>query len=248
MSHSLTEADEFTTSVVVPDDADTANAASVAAAIQPLANRTKNLNGRLTTAESDIDSLESGKVTGPATATDNAIVRFDGATGKLAQNSGAAVDDSGNLVTDGEYSYGTPKVRSVVFHAWETQPSAGWTRNADGMVSSEPLKPLDLFVRLPHGAVIQEIKVIIDPSSSGTTVSIYDYDLDFSTGATSETQQYLGSLAGTGLQIVTIDCSSPVYTVDRQVPISIRVVSTGVSGGDVLYGAQVTFDDPGPRN
>ncbi len=39
----------------------------------------------------------SGDVVGPASATDNAIARFDGATGKLIQNSGATIDDNGKL-------------------------------------------------------------------------------------------------------------------------------------------------------
>ena len=39
----------------------------------------------------------SGDVVGPASATDNAIVRFNLTTGKLIQNSGASVDDSGNI-------------------------------------------------------------------------------------------------------------------------------------------------------
>jgi hypothetical protein len=39
----------------------------------------------------------SGDVVGPASATDNALARYDGTTGKLLQNSGAVVDDSGNL-------------------------------------------------------------------------------------------------------------------------------------------------------
>jgi hypothetical protein len=34
---------------------------------------------------------------GPASSTDNAIVRFDGTTGKLVQNSGVIVDDSNNM-------------------------------------------------------------------------------------------------------------------------------------------------------
>lgn len=37
------------------------------------------------------------KISGPASATDNAIVRYDGTTGKLAQNSLATIDDSGLL-------------------------------------------------------------------------------------------------------------------------------------------------------
>jgi hypothetical protein len=39
----------------------------------------------------------SGDVTGPGTATDNALARFDGTSGTLLQNSGATLDDSGNL-------------------------------------------------------------------------------------------------------------------------------------------------------
>lgn len=39
----------------------------------------------------------AGDVSGPASATDNAIARYDGITGKLIQNSGATIDDSGNI-------------------------------------------------------------------------------------------------------------------------------------------------------
>lgn len=42
----------------------------------------------------------SGDVIGPAGATDNAVARFDGATGKLLQNSGVTIDDSGNLTAN----------------------------------------------------------------------------------------------------------------------------------------------------
>lgn len=48
-------------------------------------------------------SVGSGDVVGPGTSTDNAIVRFDGATGKLIQNSGATVDDS-NQVSAASYT------------------------------------------------------------------------------------------------------------------------------------------------
>ncbi len=42
----------------------------------------------------------SGDVTGPASSTDNALARFDGTTGKVIQNSGATLDDSGNLTAN----------------------------------------------------------------------------------------------------------------------------------------------------
>lgn len=38
-----------------------------------------------------------GDVTGPASSTDNAIVRFDGTSGKLIQNSGMQINDSGEV-------------------------------------------------------------------------------------------------------------------------------------------------------
>jgi hypothetical protein len=38
-----------------------------------------------------------GDVVGPASSTDNALVRFDSTTGKLVQNSGAILDDLGNI-------------------------------------------------------------------------------------------------------------------------------------------------------
>lgn len=46
----------------------------------------------------------SGDVVGPASATDNAIVRFDGTTGKLVQGSGVTISDtSDNITTSGSY-------------------------------------------------------------------------------------------------------------------------------------------------
>ena len=44
-----------------------------------------------------IDNADAAKVTGPAGATDNALARFDLATGKIIQNGNVIEDDSGNL-------------------------------------------------------------------------------------------------------------------------------------------------------
>lgn len=43
----------------------------------------------------------TGNVRGPTSATDNAVARYDGTTGKLIQNSGVTIDDSGNLTVSG---------------------------------------------------------------------------------------------------------------------------------------------------
>ncbi len=43
----------------------------------------------------------AGDVVGPASSTDNAVARFNGVGGKLLQNSGVTIDDSGNIATPG---------------------------------------------------------------------------------------------------------------------------------------------------
>ncbi len=43
----------------------------------------------------------NARVVGPGTSTDNAIVRYDGTTGKLVQDSGVTLDDSNNVVGTG---------------------------------------------------------------------------------------------------------------------------------------------------
>ncbi len=46
----------------------------------------------------------SGDVVGPASATDNAVVRFDGTTGKLIQNSAVTIADTSGDITGGKYN------------------------------------------------------------------------------------------------------------------------------------------------
>ena len=47
-------------------------------------------------------SPSAGDVTGPASSTDNAVVRFDGVTGKLIQNSTVTLSDGGTLTFPGQ--------------------------------------------------------------------------------------------------------------------------------------------------
>ena len=54
-------------------------------------------NGSIENATANQISSGADAVDGPASATDNALARFDAITGKLIQNSGAILDDSDNL-------------------------------------------------------------------------------------------------------------------------------------------------------
>lgn len=49
-----------------------------------------------------LEAVQATKVTGPAVATDNAVARFDLATGKLIQNSTTTIADTGEMVNRGD--------------------------------------------------------------------------------------------------------------------------------------------------
>lgn len=59
------------------------------------------LNQRWRVASPLATDVSSGFVVGPASATDNAVVRFDTTSGQLVQNSGVLIDDSNNLYVVG---------------------------------------------------------------------------------------------------------------------------------------------------
>lgn len=85
------------THVVVFDDASVQSGASI--------NVTKLADGSVINAEfqrlagvtSSVQTQLNARVVGPASATDNAVARFDLTTGKLVQNSVVTIDDSGSI-------------------------------------------------------------------------------------------------------------------------------------------------------
>jgi hypothetical protein len=82
----------------------------------------------------------SGDVVGPASATDNAIARYDGTTGKLIQNSGVAIDDSNNVTGIANLSFNSGYGSSAVAYgcrAWVNFNGTGTPAiRASGNVSS----------------------------------------------------------------------------------------------------------------
>lgn len=72
----------------------------------------------------------SGDVVGPASATDNAVVRFDGTTGKLVQNSVVTIADSTGDVSGVGALTASTKVVSPLFDA--ASSAGGQLRNAGG--------------------------------------------------------------------------------------------------------------------
>lgn len=89
---------------------DEATADQTAAEIKTLYESNANTNAFNDASSTKLASIETGAkvgdVVGPASATDEAIARYDTTTGELLQNSAITVDDSGNLVTPGNFKAG----------------------------------------------------------------------------------------------------------------------------------------------
>ena len=69
----------------------------------------------------------SGNVVGPSSATDNALVRFDGTTGKLIQNGTITQDDSGNLAGIVSEQYNTAATPPTIIEGLEAWDSGNGT-------------------------------------------------------------------------------------------------------------------------
>jgi hypothetical protein len=89
----------------------------------------------------------SGDVVGPASATDNAIARYDGTTGKIIQDSGVIIDDSDNvsgvvdLTLSGSVTVDPGSdIDADIFSVDVTgAPTFSWDESADAFRSSKPL-------------------------------------------------------------------------------------------------------------
>jgi len=80
----------------------------------------------------------SGDVVGPASATDNAVVRFDSTTGKLIQNSGVTIDDSDNVTLTGNITIDSDSA-GIVFGD-EQDATLKWDNTNDIVALNEDLE------------------------------------------------------------------------------------------------------------
>lgn len=101
-----------------------------------------------------------GDVVGPASATDNALVRFDSTTGKLIQNSTVTLDDTGAITVPEMAAPGTPAAGKVSLYA-----------KADGLLYSKDDAGLETVVTGGGGG----------GGSPGGSDNDYQYRIDAST-------------------------------------------------------------------
>lgn len=127
-----------------------------------------------------VQDMLDAKATGPTNATDNALVRFDGTTGKLIKSSNATLDDTGKLSVSPETNF-TFSIQSSSNAQWTAYSSAAGTR---GQFRAEryrgtPASPaavvaedyiLSLAARAYDGTVVQQAAAV-DIITDGTPVS-----------------------------------------------------------------------------
>lgn len=64
-----------------------------------------NITGTGSSRDLSVNLAAAGDVDGPASATDNAVTRFDGTTGKLIQNSPVTISDAGDMAGAGSLAF-----------------------------------------------------------------------------------------------------------------------------------------------
>jgi microcystin-dependent protein len=183
--------------------------------------------------QSDIDTTNSTKVTGPASATDEAIARFDGTTGKLIQNSVATISDSGvaagltGLTSSGTVTAsGTLSTTGSITESFSTDSS---TTGANATVSS-PTTPV---VRLTN-ASLTSVDLLASPVA-GRVITIVNatgnaININNNTGGTAANR----ILTGTKATLSLADEASIIVKYDSTESRWMVIGGTGAGGGASL--------------
>lgn len=188
-------------------------------------NVTASTTRILTMRDADLDLTDV--VTGPATATDNAIVRYDTSDGKITQNSGVLIDDSNNITglskieTDDHLELteiaapATPSTGKVAVYTKTDgklyiKDDTGTETDCTGAGgSSLPVVDTTSLVEDPVDAT-KEMRIDVGAVSTATVrvLTMPDQDIDLTPGTGAFATAAEGDLAATAMQDL-VDDSTP---------------------------------------
>jgi len=179
----------------------TAHAAShITGGSDAIQSATASQNGLATAAQiTKLDGIKAGSdVTGPASSTDNALVRYDGTTGKLVQNSAATLTDDGTFVVSATgaqvAAYGAggdvllDASAGVSALIWRFDPGDG-EKNVRLTVNESTSEDFTLKLPAAAGTVGQSLSI--------GSVSAPEITLEWSTGGDALTSDPLSQFAAT---------------------------------------------------
>jgi hypothetical protein len=188
----------------------------------------------------------SGDVVGPGSATDNAIARYDGTTGKLIQNSGATIDDSGNITANNlsGTNTGDQSLFRTIAVSGQSDVVADSTTDTLTLVAGSNITittnaGTDTITIASTGGgsgIVRSISSISSPTTAGATAATdYVYFVSGTTTLTlptavGNTNRY--TVKNTGSNVVTIDTTSSqtidgALTYTLNVPYAVDIVSDG---------------------
>lgn len=133
-------------------------------------------------------AVGTGDVVGPASATDNAITRFDGTTGKLVQNSNATLGDTGKLILSVAHVSDASASYSARINTTSTTGSGGGDMfglyNILTSTVSDPagtIYGLRNSISITHGATNSDIAGIVssvNATGTNTSATVYNTYID----------------------------------------------------------------------
>lgn len=182
----------------------------------------------LTFAGGTLSASGGGDVVGPASATDNAIARFDTTTGKLIQNSVVTVSDTGVIA-------GAPSITNINFVDFDTtyataltEGQLGWDGNntlALGMAGGNVVQHIgeDSFFYIKASSTITKGQVIMFTGAVGASGVLTGAP---STGVTSP--QYIMGVAAE-------DIANNAFGLVQWFGEITNVNTNGFNEGDILY-------------
>lgn len=177
-----------------------------------------------------------GDVVGPSSATDNAVARFDGATGKLIQNSIATISDIGFIVGTG---LGTPTTAGSTFtlRAYDVDGTS-YTTMVTLTANNTPTMDLSTAVT-QGGAVIYRVGgTDVAPGDGGTGVS----NNALSTWTINGSFPTTITLAGT--TAITVPTSGTMATVNGAENLTNKTITSATITGGAINNAVIGGTTP----
>lgn len=158
----------------------------------------------------------TGDVVGPASATDNAIARFDLTTGKLIQNSGITISDT-NVLTG---------ATSIVLESgtFDTTIAVATQTTSAPIVTIPDLAGVSGNFVITNASQTLTNKTLTSPSITGATFSLDD--------------------TGSAFNLSLVSTSSPVLSADRALTLNVNNANRTISlAGNLTFGGTVSTAD-----
>lgn len=167
------------------------------------------------------DGAGTGDVSGPGSATDNALARYDGTGGKTLKNSGVTVDDSGNITANNLSGTNTGD---------ESAASATASGIVELATSAEVTTGTDTVRAVTPEGLHAGLAGLTDTTITASDAIIFSDATDSGKLKEDTVQGILDLAAGGGLQSVQVFTSSGTWTKPAGIT-SVKVTVVGGGGG-----------------